>query len=264
MGGQYACPNRHSFDISREGYVNLLLVQQKKTKEPGDSKEMMVNRKAFLERGCYDRFFDELIEVTVQELSGRKAIKEICHLIDVGCGEGSFLSRLEKHLPVAAPIPQAMWGLDISKAGIRIAAQRNPRVHWGVASTFKLPLITGSVDVIFQIFAPAEPKEFARALKPSGLLIVVTPGPRHLFGLKKLIYEDPQTQEKDLSPAGYSVVRQKKVSYLLSLRSSTEIMSLLGMTPFYWNINLATRERIERESLLETDLEFLITVYKAA
>ena len=44
---------KHPFDVARQGYVNLLPVQNKKSKEPGDSAQSIEARHRFLSQGFY-------------------------------------------------------------------------------------------------------------------------------------------------------------------------------------------------------------------
>ncbi|MBR4485343.1 MAG: SAM-dependent methyltransferase, partial [Erysipelotrichaceae bacterium] len=71
----YSCENRHSFDIAKEGYLNLNL---KNSQKSGDNAEMIKARKAFLEKDYYS-FLREEVD---------KYIKTDDELLDLACGEG--------------------------------------------------------------------------------------------------------------------------------------------------------------------------------
>ena len=98
---QYCCENRHSFDIARQGHVNLLVVQQKHSLNPGDTREQVLSRRAFLEEGFYEPIANALCD-TAKELGARGPI------LDVGCGEGYYCTRLAERLHAE------LTGLDIS------------------------------------------------------------------------------------------------------------------------------------------------------
>ena len=158
----YACGNRHTFDIAREGYVNLLLAHQKGSKQPGDNKGMVESRSTFLAKGHYGPLADRIDELL------RRLLPPHAKILDAGCGEGYFLSRLGSEQPEGQI---ASWGIDISKASIRLAARRNKETHFAVASTYDLPILSSCLDCVLRIFAPADPNELRRVLNPSGRLV---------------------------------------------------------------------------------------------
>jgi len=250
----YACGNRHTFDIAREGYVNLLLAHQKGSKQPGDSREMAASRAAFLARGHYGPLADRIDALLKRFLPPRARI------LDAGCGEGYFLSRLR---PEQANGDVASWGIDISKASIKLAAKRDRGAQFAVASTYGLPVLSSSLDLVLQIFAPADTGELRRVLKPSGGLVTVTPGPDHLFGLKELIYDRPEPhrpEEADLD--GFTLAERLRVTFEIHLISATDISNLLAMTPYYWHIDAATQARVQARDELRTPVDFVATVYR--
>ena len=82
------CPSGHSFDRAKEGYWHLLPVQNTRTKAPGDSREMVAARRAFLSAGYYGIFGQALGELCL-EYGQPKAGKPL-RLLDAGCGEGWY------------------------------------------------------------------------------------------------------------------------------------------------------------------------------
>ena len=125
---QLSCENGHSFDIARQGYVNLLTVQQKKSKQPGDSKEMIVSRRRFLEAGYYAAISDKLNEIVARLSAGDKPIT----VLDAGCGEGYYLTHCLQYLEnLHADKDIVCVGMDISKPAIVAAAKRsNENTHY--------------------------------------------------------------------------------------------------------------------------------------
>ncbi|WP_396424548.1 hypothetical protein LLNCDO702_07280 [Lactococcus lactis subsp. lactis] len=113
----YKCENNHTFDLAKEGYLNLLL-NAKKTS--GDSKEMMAARRDFLAKGYYEKLSDRVNQRLKKSHLTDQAI------LDIGCGEGYYLSRCQKEI---APKASNFYGMDISKLGIRMAAKKNPMIH---------------------------------------------------------------------------------------------------------------------------------------
>ena len=248
----YACGNRHTFDIAREGYVNLLLAHQKGSKQPGDSREMVDSRSSFLAKGHYGLLADRIGELL------KRFLPPQVRILDAGCGEGYFLSRLRPEHPDG---DATSWGIDISKASIRLAAKRHKRSHFAVASTYDLPILSSCLDCVLRIFAPADACELRRVLRPSGCLVTVTPGPNHLFGLKELIYDHPEPHRgEDADPEGFTPVERLRVTYEIHLTSSTDISDLLAMTPYYWHIDAGTQARVQEREGLRTPVDFVVTV----
>ena len=244
---EWACSNQHSFDISRKGYVNLLLSHQKESKDPGDSAMMVEGRRDFLKTGHYARLAATLAK-TLSDLSSGV-------ILDVGCGEGYFLHYLRTRLPCTTLI-----GVDISRTAINAAVGRDKTATFIVASSYHLPILSEAVDCVLRIMAPSDDTEVTRVLKNNGQYITVTPGPDHLYGLKQLIYANTsKNTPKSPTPAGFKLVSQEKVYSLLDL-TGAEIPSLLAMTPYYWSIDSATRARVAQTEKLSTPIDFDITV----
>src|SRR5690606_37217402 len=179
------CANRHHFDRAREGYFNLLPAHHKNSREPGDAKQQLLARRQFLTAG----FFAPLIPVlySLIPVSTRT-------LLDIGCGEGYFTEALRQQMAT----PDFVYGIDIAKTGVKLAANSYPG-NYAVASSFALPLADHSMDVITRIYAPSNDAELHRVLSPKGRVIIVTPGDQHLLGLRKLIYAQvrPHPQAKN-------------------------------------------------------------------
>ena len=239
----YICPQRHQFDLAKEGYVNLLPVQFKRSRDPGDSAEMMQARRAFLDAGHY------------QPLRGA-----ICaylqtfaptDLLDIGCGEGYYTHAF-------AAIAAHSWGLDVSKSAIRAAAKRYPQVSFCVASSQRLPFENASLDAIVRIYAPCNALELARVVRPGGWVITATPGPRHLMELKGLIYDDVRLHAQSREEmAGFTLRHQQQLAYPMQLNGS-EAEALLQMTPFAWRAKPPVREALRQQALFDCQTDFAI------
>ena len=157
-GGALRCGAGHSFDIAREGYVNLLPVQAKHSLAPGDDKTMSAARRAFLDKGWYAPLRDALCALAVELTSASPTV------LDAGCGEGYYTSGIRQALEQAGKTPQVA-GTDISKFILRSAARRDKEVAFAVASSYHLPLASESVELLLDCFSPLAAEEFARVLR---------------------------------------------------------------------------------------------------
>ena len=263
----YQCTNKHSFDAARQGYVNFLLSHKKHSKEPGDNREMMESRRRFLDRGLYDSVSDGIDDVVAEAFRGTKR-GSARGILDAGCGEGFYLKRLKDSLarsPEAAS-GIAYYGVDISKVGVRQATQRDKTINWFVASIVDLPFAAGSLDIILNVFSLADFAEFSRVLGASGKLVIASPGPRHLNGLREIIYpvarEHAGSTRAERARGLFSLADERRINYQLELKSNQEIMDLLAMTPYYWNIDLNTKSKVEALDRLALDVDVLISVFK--
>jgi len=261
------CINKHGFDAARQGYVNFLLAHKKHSKEPGDNREMIESRRRFLDRGFYDRVSDGINGVVAVELDGPKR-GQAFSILDAGCGEGFYLKRLKEALARSpgAPSPIDYYGVDISKFAVRHATQRDKTMSWFVASIVDLPFAPGSLDSILNVFSLADFAEFSRILSASGKLVIASPGPRHLNGLREIIYpvarEHAGSTRAEQARGLFSLADEKRVHYQLELKSNQEIMDLLAMTPYFWNIDLNTKSKVEALDRLTLDVDVLISVFK--
>ncbi|MBE6689020.1 MAG: methyltransferase domain-containing protein [Ruminococcaceae bacterium] len=249
----YVCPNRHTFDISREGYVNLLPSGKANSAVPGDNKEMVSARTLFLETGAYKLFADGIAK-TASDVS----LNVSPVILDAGCGQG-YYDRVVKDC-----IPQSeFYGLDISKFAVKYAASHNKDITYSVAGVYDMPVADSSADIILSIFSPIAEKEFLRTCASGGHLIIAVPGPRHLFGLKEILYDKPY--ENDIIKTeyeGFNFVDRIPLKSQLNCCENKVIMSLFAMTPYYWKTDINGHEKLKNTSKLETELEFDILVYK--
>ncbi len=254
----YLCPRGHAFDLARQGYLNLLLAQQKKSREPGDSKEMIASRMYFLDQGYYRPLSEQVNQTALACLSEHEHLT----LLDAGCGEGYYLTRLREAFTAARQSELRYVGVDISRAAIQRAAQRSKAITWLVASVVALPLRESSCTLLLSIFAPSNFAEFARVLAPCGELILVTPGPTHLYELRELLYTDivEHTQEDLLARASpaFETIRTERVVFDLQLDTAADIMSLYRMTPFFWKSSPPAHTRIEQLTALKTHADIYV------
>ncbi|WP_437888594.1 23S rRNA (guanine(745)-N(1))-methyltransferase [Phytobacter sp. V91] len=252
----FSCSNRHQFDIAKEGYVNLLPVQHKRSRDPGDSAEMMQARRAFLDAGHYQPLRDAIAEKLRASLP-----VDADAILDIGCGEGYYTRAFAD---VTASTGARTLGLDVSKAAIRAAAKRYPQVMFCVASSHRLPFQENSIDAIVRIYAPCKAEELMRVVKPGGMVITAAPGPRHLLELKGLIYKEAQLHAPDSGEiSGFQVIEQQSLAYEMNL-TGKEAVALLQMTPFAWRAKPEVWEALVAKERFSCQTDFTLHCLRRA
>lgn len=244
------CANRHQFDRSKEGYFNLLPVQNKNSLTPGDTKEQLKARREFLQAGFFNPLHSKILSLI--DASSKS-------VLDLGCGEGYFTRALAAHLPYAE-----IYGVDIAKAGMAMAARSAkslPNITHLVASNFDLPLQDQSMDVILRVLAPSKDSELQRVLKPDGKLLIVIPGEQHLIELRKKIYPEIRPLQPRPEVENFMLKDEYNVSFKLEINDLNPLQSLLDMTPFAWKLNQQKKDLI-LSSQLNDSADFSIGVYE--
>ena len=247
---EWRCENNHSFDIAKEGYTNLLLAHQKSSPDPGDTKMMAASRRAFLSAGHYQPLAKKLTDILSHHLKPEASV------LDSGCGEGYYLQQLLKQRS-----DLHLFGIDISRDAAKLASRQLKESAFAVASSFDLPVLPASVDALLRVFAPGDIKEVTRVLKPEGVFVVVSPGPRHLFALKSLIYKEAQEHTPPDQPKSFRLLDEQQVSYQLEIKGNEAVKQLLSMTPFYWKGDRAAKATLDSSDTLSTEIDFVIQVY---
>lgn len=252
VNNSYVCPQRHQFDVAKEGYVNLMPVQHKRSRDPGDSPEMMQARRAFLDAGHYQPLRDAI----VQQLTSRLTASATS-ILDIGCGEGYYTHAFAEALPDVRT-----YGLDVAKNAIKAAAKRYSQVMFCVASSHRLPFADASQDAIVRIYAPCKAEELARVVKPGGWVITATPGPRHLMELKGLIYDEvrlhaPHSEQID----GFTLQESLELAYFMTL-SGPQAVALLQMTPFAWRAKAEVWEQLAQKEAYNCQTDFSLNVWQ--
>ncbi|MTC16879.1 23S rRNA (guanine(745)-N(1))-methyltransferase [Providencia alcalifaciens] len=256
INSSYRCEANHQFDCAKEGYVNLLPVQHKRSKDPGDSLEMMVSRRQFLDAGHYQPMRDQVAEKLAQYLPENSQ-----SILDIGCGEGYYTDYFLQSL-LAASKPINMYGLDVSKVAIRFAAKRYKSVNFCVASSHRLPFADTSISGIIRIYAPCKAQELSRVLMSMGILITVTPAAEHLQELKALIYDEVKlhpAKEEDLPD--FKLIDETRLNYAMNL-AGEEAFALLEMTPFAWGASEEVKQQLKQSEIKAYTADFLIRVYQ--
>lgn len=254
-GKSYICSNRHSFDMAKSGYVNLLLAKNG-TAIHGDNKLMLKARRDFLEKGYYAPLCEAVCKIILNYGKNGSTI------LDAGCGEGYYTTAV-KAIFDKSDIAVDMYGIDISKDAVDMAAKRKSNVNFAVSSVFHIPVFTESCDILLTMFAPYCGEEYRRVLKNGGIMIMAIPSENHLWELKSQIYDKPYKNEvKPYELDGFEFLDSKKVNFTMKIPENSDIISLFSMTPYYYKTGKKEQQRLNGLKFLETQADFEILTYK--
>lgn len=231
------CINSHSFDYSKEGYINLLL-GSKSGDKTGDSKESARARHELLNKGYYHCLRDYITSV----MSGT--------VLDICCGEGYYDEYAGE-----------LFGFDISKEMVRLASKGHKDNQYFVANLSAIPVRDKSVDTAIHLFAPFNENEFSRVLKDDGVLYSVVGGENHLWELKKLLYATPYKNDEEPPKANtLRLVDKTKVTDRVKINRN-DIKTLFSMTPYYYHSSDSDKAKLDSVGELELTVEFVIFKY---
>lgn len=240
VNNSLCCASGHTFDLAKQGYVNLLPVQKKRSKDPGDSKEMVLARQRYLDAGIYQPISDRLNEICQQILADHTTP---C-VIDAGCGEGYYLNRLSQ---IPALQDANLIGLDISKWAVQSASKRNKKITWLVGTNAQIPVQPESVDLIICTFGFYDFARFKPLLKKEGMVLLVESGENHLIELRELIYpEVKRSPVPDLSEAyaeGFELVDQQSLQFQPKTLNHEQVTDLLVMTPHLYRASFEGKQK---------------------
>lgn len=258
------CPKNHCFDISAKGYINLLLSQHKNVKDPGDSKEMVAARRDFLNSGAYQPLLNGLCKAA-EELTDSLPSPVIA---DCGCGECYYTAGVCDYLKECGKAPE-IFGIDISKNALAAAKARvKPRgITTAVASVFRMPIKSGSVDIAAVVFAPFQTDELSRILKKDGCVITAIPAERHLQGLREVLYNEPRMNEvKPYEIDGFEFLGKDEVSYTLEITDQEQLNALFMMTPYFYKTSREDCNKLYgyfgQHDTFKTEIAFEILKYR--
>lgn len=257
-GSAWTCASGHSFDVASQGYTHLLPVQHKRSRDPGDSKEMVAARRRFLTAGFYQPVAAAVGRAVLAGLPADATIS----CLDAGCGEGYYL----RELAAAVPEDQALQllGLDISKWAVLAAAKQDRRVNWVVGSNARLPVLAGTLDRLLCLFGFPVYPEFARVLKPGGLLLQADAGPDHLRELREIIYPSlkPEHPAGAQTPPGFRRLPTQTLRFPIELTSAGQIADLLAMTPHLHRASAEGRAKAAALTALSLGVEVRLTCFE--
>jgi len=271
QGTTWQCAGGHSFDIARQGYTHLLPVQKKRSADPGDSKRMVAARQRFLNAGHYQPIADAVSRAVLTELPTNTTVS----CLDAGCGEGYYLRQLSTATG-GGEHSLALMGLDISKWAVISAAKQattmpglatttvTPWANWIVGTNAHLPVLGSTLNRLLCIFGFPVYNEFARVLKPRGILYQVDAGPDHLRELRDIIYpriRSARTSEPP-QPAEFTHRSSESIRYCLSLSDAASIADLLAMTPHLYRASAEGRAKAAALTTLEVTIDAVLSRFE--
>lgn len=246
------CSNRHSFDLAKFGYVNL--APQIKQSANYD-KENFQNRQQILEAGFYQAILEGISDILATKPSAKT-------ILDIGCGEGFYSRKLQE-----SHSDKTFYAFDISKDSVQIAAksETNWSVNWFVGDLARLPIKDASMDILLDIFSPANYGEFRRVLSQNGILIKVIPTENHLKEVRQIVQN--QLTNKDYSNQDikehfqeHFSIQSSQIASLTKPITAEQRQALLSMTPLLFHVD---QSMIDWSQLTEITIEAEILVGKA-
>ena len=242
------CSNRHSFDLAKFGYVNL--APQIKQSANYD-KENFQNRQQILEAGFYQAILEGISDLLATKSSAKT-------VLDIGCGEGFYSRKFQE-----SHSDKTFYAFDISKDSVQIAAksETNWAVNWFVGDLARLPIKDARMDILLDIFSPANYSEFRRVL----ILIKVIPTENHLKEIRQMVQE--QLTKKDYSNQDikehfqeHFSIQSSQIASLTKSITAEQRQALLSMTPLLFHVD---QSKIDWSQLTEITIEAEILVGKA-
>lgn len=248
----FKCCNRHSFDLAKFGYVNL--APQIKQSANYD-KENFQNRQQILEAGFYQAILDAVSDLLASS-------KTTTTILDIGCGEGFYSRKLQD-----SHSEKTFYAFDISKDSVQIAAKSEPNwaVNWFVGDLARLPIKDASMDILLDIFSPANYGEFRRVLSKDGILIKVIPTENHLKEIRQRVQDQLTNKEysnqdiKEHFQEHFTILSSQTASLTKTI-TAEQLQALLSMTPLLFHVD---QSKIDWSQLTEITIEAEILVGKA-
>lgn len=249
----FKCCNRHSFDLAKFGYVNL--APQIKQSANYD-KENFQNRQQILEAGFYQAILDAVSDLLASS-------KTTTTILDIGCGEGFYSRKLQE-----SHSEKTFYAFDISKDSVQIAAKSEPNwaVNWFVGDLARLPIKDASMDILLDIFSPANYGEFRRVLSKDGILIKVIPTENHLKEIRQRVQDQLTNKEysnqdiKEHFQEHFTILSSQTASLTKTI-TAEQLQALLSMTPLLFHVD---QSKIDWSQLTEITIEAEILVGKAS
>lgn len=248
----FKCCNCHSFDLAKFGYVNL--APQIKQSANYD-KENFQNRQQILEAGFYQAILDAVSDLLASS-------KTTTTILDIGCGEGFYSRKLQE-----SHSEKTFYAFDISKDSVQIAAKSEPNwaVNWFVGDLARLPIKDANMDILLDIFSPANYGEFRRVLSKDGILIKVIPTENHLKEIRQRVQDQLTNKEysnqdiKEHFQEHFTILSSQTASLTKTI-TAEQLQALLSMTPLLFHVD---QSKIDWSQLTEITIEAEILVGKA-
>lgn len=248
----FKCCNRHSFDLAKFGYVNLA----PQIKQSANyNKENFQNRQQILEAGFYQAILDAVSDLLASS-------KTTTTILDIGCGEGFYSRKLQE-----SHSEKTFYAFDISKDSVQIAAKSEPNwaVNWFVGDLARLPIKDANMDILLDIFSPANYGEFRRVLSKDGILIKVIPTENHLKEIRQRVQDQLTNKEysnqdiKEHFQEHFTILSSQTTSLTKTI-TAEQLQALLSMTPLLFHVD---QSKIDWSQLTEITIEAEILVGKA-
>ena len=222
-----------------------MLANDKHSLNPGDNDDMVVSRDLFLNKGYYSKM--------AKEVSNKVSKYKKDVILDAGCGTGYYTKQL---------VANNVYGIDISKKAVKIAAKKDSSISFGVSSVFNTPFKDKTFDAIVSIFSPLAFEEFSRILKEDGIVVCVYPGEMHLIELKKAIYgEETILNDKAVSSDLFTLIEKQNVKGRMLLNKD-DISNLVRMTPYFYTTSKEKLDNLNGVESLDVQYDFIIEVFK--
>ncbi len=253
------CTNQHTFDFTKQGYLNLLKhpVKTKYGKDLFEARRKLIAEGGFFEPLC--QAIAEMINKYHQDETGNLSV------LDTGCGEGSHLASICEILRNQGQTNVTGIGVDLAKEGVLAAAKNYKHNIWCVADLANTPFKDQQFDIILNILSPSNYSEFTRLLKDDGFLLKIVPQSGYLKELREAFYDDSEKQSYsnvetvDHFHKHFDLVNQSRIQYTMKL-GHPYIDALVQMTPLSW---ASTEEKVkaflDKDSAeITVDLDLLI------
>ncbi|AGA56288.1 hypothetical protein Theco_0030 [Thermobacillus composti KWC4] len=255
------CPARHTFDLSKHGYINLLTRPARAKYD----KRLFQSRRAVLLGGLYDPLHELAAAKILQSCGGKSPLR----LLDAGSGEGSHLARIRGK--IAAETGQAIWGvgIDLAKEGVEMAARSYPELLWCVGDLARSPLGAGCFDAVLNILSPANYEEFSRLLAPGGVVLKVIPEPDYLIELRRLLQPDADrpvtagSRAKAHFRERFTMIDEDRLRCRVRLDRPL-LPHLAAMTPLSWQAGEEALQRIAALDQLEMTIDLAVLIGRNA
>ncbi len=271
------CPRRHTFDIAKQGYVNLLPPGKEKNAHTGDEQIMVKARVDFLSKGYYKRISDRAAELIAEHIPADSDAV----LCDMGCGEGYHTCNISDGVHRLTSRDVLTMGFDASKHGavyssrlsrslgmmpkdgVGAACDSPVQTYFMPANIFHLPVSDHSVSAAVSMFAPIAWDEVRRVLKPGGILAVVSSGRDHLIEMRSLIYDEVRLSDFEPEAVdGFSLIASDELRYETDIETNEDIKNLFMMTPFYYKTTEAGRERLYSKESLKITVNVNYSIFR--
>lgn len=254
----WRCENGHAFDVGKNGDVNLLLPQQKRSLAPGDSKAMVRARHDFLETGAYQPIAERLANIVTILGQG-----ETLTIADAGCGEGYYLRHIKRLCFPSKTQTPTLVGWDISKFAVQAASKNTDFAYWLTASNAHIPLADNCVDVLLSLFGFEVGEAFSRIVKRDGFIVTADAGENHLIEIRRLIYPEikPYRPKPALDSDVLQRIKQESVNYEITLNAN-QLSQLLLMTPHFFRAKAEAKAKLENFSQLTVTVDVQLSIYQ--